>query len=161
MKLPSRALCGFLLLVLCGCVNRIHDPGATEDLQVVEVSATEVEVGEPVRVTVAVVYRASVGSYSPTVQVGRVRIAACFDTDALEIDPSCERLPDSLTLLEGVASYQDIGQREVERGEELRVEHTFAFTSTVPQTVEIQAALQTLNDLRIERTTEPLSVAFQ
>lgn len=157
----------FPLLILCGCFNRIHEPQPTEDLRGIEVSSTEVDAGEPVSATMVLVYQLPVGSSRPSVQVGGVRMAACFNPKPSENEFSCQgelTVPGSLTLLEGNTSFRDVGNVEVKRGEEVRLEHTFTFTSTEPQAVEVQAVLQVLrpNDPPgTDRGTEAVLITFR
>ena len=107
MKVPLRVLL-FSLLLLCSC-NRIHEPKPTEGVERVEVSTTEVEAGEPVNITVVLVYRTPDGYESPSFQFDDRRLVICFRPQLSEVEPSCPddlTLPSSLTLLEGSTTFQ-------------------------------------------------------
>jgi hypothetical protein len=150
-----------LLLFLGGCFNELHDPGATEDLQNIEVSATEVSVGDPVQVTLTLAYRVSVGSSFPSYEVGGVRMATCFNPKSGLGDDLCYKLPENIRLVGESETYRDVEKFELGRGEERKVEHTFTFTSTVPQVVELNATLVTINPKTLDQGTPIKSVEFK
>lgn len=156
----------FPLLLLCGCFNPLHEPQPTEGVGV-EVSSTEVKAGEPVGVTMVLVYDLPDGSSLPSLQIGGRRVAACFNPTPSENDLPCPgelAVPGSLSLLEGNTSFRDVGNIEVKRGEEVRVARTFTFTSTKPQAVEVQAVLQALspnNPPFIHSSTETILITFR
>lgn len=143
-----RTAVSILVLFLSACSLPDQNDYVLVGAPSIEVSHTKAAVGEPVTVTLTSNFRLREQSRVSSRSIEDVSLGGCFAT--IEDDgeygesygfcaPTLLPMPSELTLLEDSKLVKNFGTFVLERGESLRLRHSFIFTTVEAGTFGVEA----------------------